>query len=180
MREIRQTHNTRFAHAVVFVLLASGRSLAVGSMLPADLSEPAIIGSRSAADSSPGLVDENSEGSLLLQESSRGSSQGVEDGDSQDLQDSQESKGTGVVIYIFLGMFLLGILSLIVYLKCCVRQTARAQAPQKDYKIVMFDGSKEQVDIKMRLNDVSTGSPDIPGWDQEKDVVKAEKMIGAV
>ena len=35
-------------------------------------------------------------------------------------------------------------------------------------------------DLKMRLNDISTGSPDIPGWDAPKNIVKAEQHIGAI
>ena len=180
MRDFRESHSIRFAHAVVFVLLVSGQLLAVGSKPPFDPSKPAGFGTRLASELTTSLVDKNSEGSLSLEESSHDSPKDFEVGESQGLQDSQDSKGSGIVIYIFLGMFLLGLLSLLIYLKCCTRQTTRNQTPQKDYKIMMFDGSKEQVDIKMRLNDVSTGSPDIPGWDQEKDVVKAEKMIGAV
>ena len=180
MRGIRQTHSRRLIDTVFFVLLASGRLLAAGSKHPSSLPKPAVFGPLLAADVTSREVDEVSEGSLSFGEKSHRSPQDFGVGESQNLQDSQDSKGSGIVIYIFLGMFVVGILSLVIYLKCCVRQPTRPQTPQKDYKIVMFDGSKEQVDIKMRLNDVSTGSPDIPGWDQEKDVVKAEKLIGAV
>ena len=170
----------RVLYAVFFLLLVSGWGAAAGSGLPQPPSRPDTPGGLSAAADSAGPSDQSSERSLSFEEETREVPQEGQLGETQSVRDSQDTRGGGVVIYIFLGMFLLGILGLVIYLKCCIRQPTRAQAPQKDYKIMMFDGSKEQVDIKMRLNDVSTGSPDIPGWDQEKDVVKAEKFIGAV
>lgn len=89
---------------------------------------------------------------------------------------SGDSHSSSIVIVIFICMFVVGMIALFIYNRCCVKKTTNSSTSSKNYRIKMIDGN----DIKMRLNDVSTGSPDVPGWDQEKDVVKAERMIGAI
>ena len=103
----------------------------------------------------------------------------------QNNSDDKGSSKSGIIVLIFFAVIMVSVLALVIYFKCT---SARRQPPSRaggagggnsiDYKVKLIEPGMK-LDIKGRLNDISTGSPDIPGWDQEKDVVKAERMITA-
>ena len=93
-------------------------------------------------------------------------------------------KQGGFIILGIIGIILLLVVIMVMYLKCRQRNAQLERSKNKgtlsiNYKVnTPLPG--ETIDIRGKLYDVSTGSPDIPGWDQEKDVVRAEKLIGAI
>ena len=80
-----------------------------------------------------------------------------------------------IAILSFILLLCLGVICLVI---CVKRKEKNARKNKKtensdDYNSPLgFNGG-----LGGRLNDVSTGSADIPGWSKEKNVVSAEKYI---
>ena len=92
-----------------------------------------------------------------------------------------------VPVFVIAGLLTIVCL-FIAYIKCIAsKKQGRRKDPSDarslgvtNYNLKAFDPS-DPVNLKERmLYDMSTGSPDIPGWDKEKDIVSAEKNIGCI
>ena len=97
-------------------------------------------------------------------------------------EESKPNLAGPIAILSFILFVVVGIITLILCVRCKQRNVIEREKKGDliNYKIPLGQNLIANEGIRGRLNDVSTGSPNIAAWDLETNAVAAEKYLTAI